>query len=161
MFGTSPKNAAKAYSKISMETGVFSADPHKLIVMLFDGAVKAICNASIFMREGKIADKGRSISHAISIIESGLRASLNKKVGGELAQNLDALYDYMAKQLLMANIHNDQKKLDEVKKLLLELKDAWEQISPANQNKPPQVEAAPPKAPRDALAPRKPGYTSA
>jgi flagellar secretion chaperone FliS len=163
MFGSSPKNAANAYSKIGMETGVFAADPHKLIVMLFDGAVKAICNASIYMRDGKIPDKGRSITHAISIIESGLRASLNKEVGGELARNLDALYGYMARQLLLANIHNDQKILDEVKKQLLELKDAWEQIAPAKQDK--QAEAVqaptPPKAPRDALAPRKSGYTSA
>lgn len=163
MFGSLPKNAANAYSKVSIETDMFVADPHKLIVMLFDGAVRAICNASIYMHEGNVPEKGRSISHAISIIESGLRASLNKDVGGELARNLDALYGYMARQLLFANVHNDQAKLEEVKKLLLELKGAWEQIAPTRQVIPEEAatQISQPKTPGDALAPRNAGYISA
>jgi len=156
MFGSSPKKAADAYSKISLETGIVGADPHRLILMLFDGAVVAIGNASRQIDEGNVAEKGRSISHAISIIERGLQASLNKKVGGDLAHNLDALYGYMAKELLRANITNDLGKLAEVKRLLLELKDAWQQIAPGKQNQ-SELATTPPDLvpPRDNLAPRR------
>ena len=157
MFGSS-RNAANAYAKIGMETGVHAADPHKLIVMLFEGAIKAINNAAVHMEAGNIPEKGRSISHAISIVESGLRASLNKEVGGELAMNLDALYRYITKQLFTANLHNDAAKLQESKKLLNELREAWEQIAPAKPSD--QTEVAMP-VPRDALAPRKAGFYSA
>lgn len=164
MFGSSPKKAADAYSKVGMETGVMGADPHKLILMLFDGAIMAISNASHQMATGQVPEKGRSVSHAISIIEKGLQASLNKKVGGELAVNLDALYGYMARELLLANMKNDQKKLAEVKGLLAELKDAWQQIAPDKQNKLEQSAAESEPAPpvvRDALAPKKRSFISA
>ena len=159
MFGSSPRNGANAYSKVGMETGVFAADPHKLILMLFDGALMAINNAINQMEAGKIAEKGRSISHAVAIVERGLRASLNKEVGGELAQNLDALYGYIIKQLMTANIQNDVDKLVESKKLLHELRSAWEQIAP---NKNAQNAAAERIAPmqQDALAPRKSSFIS-
>ncbi len=150
MFGYSPKNAAGAYSKVSMETGVLAADPHKLIVLLFDGAITAISNAGLQMEAGKIADKGRSISHAIAIIESGLRASLNKEVGGELARNLDALYAYMINGLLTANLKNNSAKLVEIKTLLSELRESWEQIAPVKRDQADQI-----KPPADELAPRK------
>lgn len=158
MFGSSPRNAANAYSKVGMETGVFAADPHKLILMLFDGALMAINNSIHQMGAGQIAEKGRSISHAVAIVERGLRASLNKEVGGELALNLDALYGYIIKQLMTANIQNDVDKLTESKKLLHELRAAWEQIAPNKnvQNSVPE-RAVPPQ---DALAPRKSGYIS-
>jgi flagellar protein FliS len=160
MFGSSPKKAADAYSKVGMETGMVGANPHKLITMLFEGAVVAISNASLEMTKGNVPAKGKSISHAISIIENGLRASLNKKVGGELAHNLDALYAHLATNLLLANIHNDQNKLAEVKKMLLELQDAWQQIAPDKQS---SVAPEPPEPPaaKDKLAPRKSGYISA
>lgn len=154
MFGSSPRNAANAYAKVSIETGVLAADPHKLIVMLFDGAIKAISNATQQMESQKIAEKGRSVSHAISIIENGLRASLNKKVGGELAQNLDALYGYMSKQLALANLNNDVVKLTEVHTLLTDLRDTWQKIAPVNATPSEHVVITP----KDALAPRKSGH---
>lgn len=165
MFGSSPKKAADAYSRVGMETGIVGANPHKLIMMLFDGAVTAIANASHLMATGNVPEKGRSISHAISIIENGLRASLNKKVGGELAHNLDALYAHLAAELVLANIHNDQQKLLNVKKLLTELQDAWQQIAPDRQAAGEAMQAldVPDPAPviKDNLAPRKRGYISA
>jgi flagellar protein FliS len=111
-----------------METGVVAASPHKLIVMLFDGALVSITNALLNMRSGNIGEKGKAISKAIMIIDSGLRAALDKKVGGEIAEGLDALYEYMSGRLLTANLKNDPAILEEVQRLLTELRDAWNQI---------------------------------
>lgn len=123
------KNAAQAYAQIGVETGVAAASPHKLIVMLFDGALLAISNAGLHMQHNEIPEKGRAISHAIEIITCGLKASLDKNRGGELAQNLDALYEYMCMRLLHANRNNDRQALDEVTRLLTDIKGAWEQIA--------------------------------
>jgi flagellar protein FliS len=151
MFGTS-FNGANAYSKVAMETGVTAASPHKLILMLFEGALKAIATAQEQMKSGDIAGKGLSISKASTIIEEGLRASLDKKVGGDIAVNLDALYAYMNSQLMLAHLQNDVAKLEDVQELLRDLKGAWEAIDPTPA---PVAEAVQPKAAAyDALAPR-------
>jgi flagellar protein FliS len=132
MFGTR-QSGVSAYAKVDIETGVTSASPHKLIVMLFDGALVSVTTAIGHMKAGKIAAKGAAISKAIMIIDSGLRASLDKKVGGEIAEGLDALYEYMASRLLLANLKNDVEILEEVQKLLTDLRGAWNAIgdSPA------------------------------
>lgn len=122
--------ASKAYAKVDVESGVLAADPHKLIAMLYQGALLAIATAKNGMMRKNIAAKGAAISKAISIIDDGLNASLDKKVGGEMAQNLSSLYDYMAKRLLVANLNNDMGALDEVARLLNDLKGAWESIRP-------------------------------
>lgn len=127
MFGTM-KSGANAYAKVGVETGVLAASPHKLIVMLFEGAMVAVSTAARQMEAGDIAAKGKSISKAITIIENGLRASLDRKAGGEIAANLESLYDYMAARLLAANLGNDPALLDEVHRLLGELKGAWDAI---------------------------------
>jgi flagellar secretion chaperone FliS len=124
-------NALKAYKNVGAETSVASADPHELILLLYQGALLAIASAKIQMSRNEIAAKGKSISHAIAIIESGLQASLKKEVGGELAQNFFDLYTYMTKRLITANLKNDPAILDEVSGLLLELRTAWESIRPA------------------------------
>jgi len=129
MFGTT-KSGANAYANIGVETGVLAANPHKLITMLFDGALVAIALGQKYMKLGDIKNKGESITKAILIIESGLRASLNKDVGGEIALNLDALYDYMSRRLFSANVENSQEMLSEVHGLLTELRGAWETIGP-------------------------------
>lgn len=120
--------ALKAYANTEVESSVESADSHKLILMLYQGALLAIATAKNQMSRNEIANKGASISKAIAIIESGLNASLDKSVGGELAQNLSSLYDYMGVRLITANLKNDVAALDEVTRLLTELKGAWEKI---------------------------------
>lgn len=117
-----------AYAKVGMETGVLAASPHQLIVMLFEGALSAIATAHGNLRAGKQAAKGQAISKAISIIDEGLRASLDKQAGGNIAAELDSLYQYMTHQLMQANLRNDSGILDEVAKLLRELNSAWEAI---------------------------------
>lgn len=123
--------AIKAYAKVGIESSVTSADPHKLISMLFQGALQAIANAKGAILRKDIPAKGAAISKAILIIDDGLNASLDKNVGGELAQNLASLYDYMTLRLLNANMKNDVAILDEVSGLLADLKDAWDSIRPA------------------------------
>ena len=125
-------NPKAAYAKAGIETGVETADPHKLILMLFEGAMLAVASASLHMkRKGgadDVARKGEAISKAINIITNGLKASLDQGAGGELAGKLGALYDYMSARLLYANMHDQPAILDEVSHLLAELKGAWEQI---------------------------------
>ncbi len=133
-----PQYAAQAYAKVGIETGVASADPQRLILMLFEGAEVAIAEARRYMEIGNVAKKGESVSKAIRIIEEGLRASLDVKAGGPLAQNLAALYEYMARRLLLANAKNRPEILDEVRTLLGELKGAWASI--------PQQQPAAPKS---------------
>lgn len=124
------KTAIKAYNKVSVESGVSAADPHKLISMLYQGALLAIANAKNGILRNDIPAKGAAISKAIMIIDDGLKASLNKDVGGELAHNLAALYEYMSNRLLSANLKSDMAALDEVAGLLSGLKEAWDSIRP-------------------------------
>ncbi|MBU1237178.1 MAG: flagellar export chaperone FliS [Gammaproteobacteria bacterium] len=122
--------AISAYNNVGIETAVMSADPHKLIAMLFDGALLAITRAREETLTEQTAAKGHSISKAIAIIGEGLNASLDHKVGGKLAEDLSALYAYMVRRLVDANLNNDVSTLDEVSGLLMELKDAWDAIRP-------------------------------
>lgn len=122
----------KAYANVGLESGLSAADPHKLILMLYQGALLAIASAKNQMQHNNIPAKGASISKAIMIIDEGLKASLNMQAGGELARNLADLYDYMNQRLLQANLRNDPAILDEISKLLSELKGAWEAIRQSN-----------------------------
>lgn len=130
MFG-SQRSGANAYAKVGVETGVLAASPHKLIAMLFDGALVALSTGLVHMKTGNIAGKGQAISKAIRIIDEGLRASLDQSAGGGIAVSLDALYEYMSNRLLMGNLKNDPAMLEEVQRLLTELKQAWDGIDPA------------------------------
>jgi flagellar protein FliS len=121
-------SALNAYTRSALEMEVNSANPHRLILMLFDGALAAIAAAKGQIQRQQTGEKGVMLSKAISILEEGLRLSLDKTAGGELAQQLDALYEYMSHRLLMANINNDVAAIDEVTGLLTVLRDAWQQI---------------------------------
>lgn len=121
-------NRAAAYAKVGVETGVNTADPHKLILMLFDGALLQVRTAGIAIGHKDIPAKGTAISKAVEIIINGLKVSLDMSAGGELAQRLAALYDYMSDRLLYANLHNSQPALDEVAGLLASLREAWAEI---------------------------------
>ena len=126
------RHAVNAYSRVGTETGVMTADPHKLILMLFEGARLAVAEAKLHMQRNETAAKGEVISKAIMIIDHGLKASLDVEAGGEMAEKLYALYDYMANRLLIANLRNEFKALEEVDRLLAELHGAWEAIGNPN-----------------------------
>ncbi len=122
------KSAIQQYTRSSRQADVAAATPHRLIQMLLEGALEKIAVARGHMERKEIADKGKAISWAIDILE-GLRSSLDREAGGELAANLDALYEYMSVQLVEANISNDPAKLDEVSGLLKRIKSAWDAIA--------------------------------
>ncbi|MEQ1813341.1 MAG: flagellar export chaperone FliS [Candidatus Nitrotoga sp.] len=122
--------AINTYTKIRIESDVAAADPHKLICMLYEGALMAITHARNGMLRKDIPAKGAAISKALAIIDEGLNASLDKSVGGELAHNLSSLYEYMMMRLIVANLKNDSTILDEVAGLLTDLKTAWDSIRP-------------------------------
>ncbi|KFC13236.1 flagellar export chaperone FliS [Trabulsiella odontotermitis] len=123
-------SGAQAYQKVGLESAVLSASPHQLVVMLFDGALSSMVRARLFLEQGNIAAKGEALSKAINIIENGLKAGLNMDVGGDLPHNLSALYDYMVRRLLHANLRNDAGAITEVEQLLANIADAWKQIGP-------------------------------
>lgn len=122
-----PKGAIGEYSQVGVSSGVEQASPHRLIQMLMDGAIEKVAMAKGFMERDETALKGSHISWAISIIE-GLRASLDKNAGGEIADNLDDLYDYMIRRLIRSNAENDAVLLEEVLSLMRSIRDAWEEI---------------------------------
>ncbi len=125
-------NAISAYQRVGIETGIESADPHKLILMLFEGAQEALAKTRIHMQHNEIAEKGQMISKAIMIIDHGLKASLDMNTGGDLAIKLQALYDYMTHRLLVANVQNNIEIVNEVHRLLSELHGAWKEIGQFN-----------------------------
>lgn len=128
------RSGAGAYARVGIETLAMSASPHQLIAMLFDGAKTAIGMARHHMGAGEIEAKGNAISKAMGIVENGLKASLDAKAAGTegttLVSNLSALYDYVIRRLLHANLHNDAAALDEVDALLDSLASAWREIEP-------------------------------
>lgn len=125
---TSAHNALGQYSKMAVQTGVESATPHRLIQMLMEGVLEKIARAKGFMQRNDIRAKGQQIGWAISILE-GLKASLNKSEGGEIAQNLEDLYTYMEQRLIVANRENDPAILDEVMTLMRQIKEGWDGIA--------------------------------
>lgn len=124
------RTALNAYAQVSVDGTVATASPHKLISMLFEGALLSIATARGHMQRNEIAPKGAAISKAIAIIDEGLKLSLDMEAGGDLAQKLDALYEYMCLRLLFANLKNEIEPLDEVASLLNDLSSAWVEIDP-------------------------------
>ena len=122
-------NAGKlaAYRSTAVHSGVDAADPHRLVVMLMDGALERIAAASGLMKHGGGIEKAQLLNRAVAIIDE-LRNSLNLKAGGAIAANLDALYEYMCQRLMQANAQNKPEWLDEVSRLLTEIRSAWLQI---------------------------------
>lgn len=119
--------ALRQYQQVNTQSGVAYASPHRLIQMLMEGALERIAVAKGCIQRQDIAAKGEQIGKAIDII-GGLRDGLNMEAGGEIAANLDALYDYLQRQLLQANLHSDLAILDEVADLLRPIKEAWDAI---------------------------------
>jgi flagellar protein FliS len=121
-------NPIAAYRQVDLESDIRGADPHRLIVLLFDGAESALRQALVQLEANDITGKSASLTKAIEIILSGLSASLNTDEGGELANNLKALYDYMASRLMHANIRKDPAAIREVLHLLGEISGAWREM---------------------------------
>lgn len=122
------------YTQVNKYSGVTDASPHRLVQMLLEGAMEKLASVKYFLKRGELAKKGETIGQIISII-GGLRSSLNLEAGGELAENLDRLYDYMERRLLQANLNNDEYILNEISSLLKEIKAGWDAIPEEIKNK--------------------------
>ena len=119
---------AAAYAKVNIDTAILTASPHKLISMLFDGALQALHEATNAMEQKDITLKGKLLTKAIRILDEGLKSALNDEAGGELSAHLRDLYDYMVMRLLQANLQNDSKKIREVIQLLGQIREAWQSV---------------------------------
>ena len=120
------------YKLIDTETGVVDADPHHLIVMLFNGALEKLAVAKGCMQRNEIAAKGEALTQAISIV-GGLLDSIDPEASdGVLAKNLTELYFFVTQRLTDANVNNDIQALKEAIDVLKQLESAWLEIAPAS-----------------------------
>lgn len=128
---TSPfSRASTTYKTVGVETSVQSADPHRLIQLLFEEVLRSINVARGALARQQIAQKGMAIGKAVRVLEEGLKASLDIERGGEVASNLQILYEYCVAQLMKANLSNDDALLLEVRGLIEPVAQAWAQIAP-------------------------------
>ena len=125
-------SALDSYRKHGLSLAADSADPHTLIDMLFERALSRLATARGLMQRGRNHEKGEHVSGVTGII-TALQTFLDHEKGGALARNLDALYDYMMRRLIHANVHNDLAALEEVTSLLKEIRSGWQGIKPAAQ----------------------------
>lgn len=130
------RRAANAYKRAQVDATVLGASPHELIAILLAKAIESTNEAKRHMESGDIERKGQAIKLAIAIISDGLRGSLNLQEGGEIAANLNMLYEYMTEKLLQAHAENNAAMLDEVVALLGDIKAGWDGIKPQHATSP-------------------------
>lgn len=123
------RGSLQAYKKVSVNSQLTSASPHRIVQMLMAGAIERLVQGKAAMEQGNTAVKGERLNKALDIISS-LRETLSMSDGGDIAQNLDRLYDFMMRHVIDANLNNQPEKLSEVITLLGEIKSAWDQIPP-------------------------------
>lgn len=121
------KKALEGYGRNAVESEVNYASPYRIIQMLMEGALTKLATAKGCIARNDIAEKSRQITWGMNIIQ-GLRTSLDAEKGGDIAANLDSLYEYMGRRLLEANVNNDAVIIDEVITLLREIKAGWDAI---------------------------------
>ncbi|WP_449543135.1 flagellar export chaperone FliS [Enterobacter ludwigii] len=125
-------NGYNAYTAVSLDSQIAGATPHQLIVLLYDGAINAMRRAEIYFQSGNIARRGEMISRAINIIDNGLRAGLNHEKGGQIAAELESLYEYISRTLLEANLNKTGENLPHLISLMTEMQETWQAINPEN-----------------------------
>jgi flagellar secretion chaperone FliS len=123
-----PQEALKQYRQLGIESEISNASPHRLIQLLFEGALARLAAAQGAIERGDIAVKGELLGKAISIV-GGLRSSLDMSAG-ELSERLDQLYEYINLKLLEASAQNDAEKVNEAIQLLKTVKSGWDEIAP-------------------------------
>jgi flagellar secretion chaperone FliS len=119
----------RQYQSIGVQTSIMDADPHRLIQLLFDGAMQNMSAARGFIERSDIENKNARLNKAIEIV-GGLRNFLDKEKGGEVAANLEKLYEYIEVRLFQANARNSAEYVDECVALLKQVKSAWDEIRP-------------------------------
>ncbi|GLR74932.1 MULTISPECIES: flagellar export chaperone FliS [Aliivibrio] len=121
------RGSLQAYKKVSIDSQLSAASPHKVIQMLMAGAIERLIQGKAAMQQGNTAVKGERLGKALDIVIS-LRSCLSMDDGGDIANNLDSLYDFMIRQISQANQNNESQPIDDVVDMLREIKSAWDQI---------------------------------
>lgn len=124
------KNPAAAYRSTAVESRVHEADPHKLIELMFEGAIQRLRTAEACAKSGDLPRKAKAASEAGAIVDS-LSGCLDLQQGGDIAARLEALYDYASRRIVTANVANDPAGFAEVAALLDDVAGAWRQIRPS------------------------------
>ncbi len=125
------KMGQNAYAQVSLESQVAGATPHQLITLLLDGAISAMVRAKIYFETGNIAKRGEMISRAINIIDNGLRSALNHEVGGQVTEEMESLYEYVSRSLLLLNLEKKPEELPHLIEIMTNLSTTWKEIEPA------------------------------
>lgn len=119
-----------SYKEVRAYGSLAEASPYEVVRVLLDAVLARIMEAKGHLERGEVAAKGEKIGKALAIIEA-LVLGLDKRRGGDLAENLERLYDYASRTLLKANLENRTDLLQEVASLLREIKLGWDGIAPA------------------------------
>ncbi|MDW6001521.1 flagellar export chaperone FliS [Vibrio mangrovi] len=121
------RGSLQAYKKVSVDSQLSAASPHKVVQMLMAGAIERLIQAKAAMIQGNIPVKGERLGKALDIVIS-LRSCLSMDDGGDIARNLDQLYEFVITQITQANHLNEPQLLDDVIDIIREIKSAWDQI---------------------------------
>ena len=127
MFGA----GASVYGKVGLETDILNAEPHRLVLILFDGALLCMSRARAALAAGNVIQRSRHLSKAVQIVDEGLRVAVDPTADPEFAGRLVSLYQYVTMRLLQANLRGDAPALDEATRIISGLRSAWAQIGPA------------------------------
>lgn len=121
------QSGARQYQQVNGASEALDADPHRLIQLLMEAALTRMSQAKGAIERGEMDSKANLLGRVMEIIQT-LQDSLDHSQGGDIAANLDRLYDYMNRRLLQATSHNDADMVDEVMGLMLEVKQGWDGI---------------------------------
>ncbi|MCE9686689.1 flagellar export chaperone FliS [Shewanella sp. AS16] len=121
------RGSLKSYRKVSLESEIAVASPHRIIQMMLSGALERLAQSRYAIEQKDYANKGIFIGKALGII-SGLNSSLNMEAEGQVANNLSDLYDFMLRRISEANMNNDVQAIDEVSDLVRTIKESWDAI---------------------------------
>lgn len=133
MFSSPSPHSARAYQRINVETSMHTIDQHQIVSLLYDGLLQSLAAARGALARGDVPAKCAAITRALRILQEGLMTGLDLVEGGEIAQNLNALYEYCAHQLVMANARNDDARLQEVYALIEPVAQGWKAIKQPGQ----------------------------
>ena len=132
MFTAFTSRSASAYQRINVETSMHTIDQYQLVNLLLEGLLQAVATARGALTRGDVRVKCSSIAKAVRILEEGLMTSLDLEAGGEIAANLEAVYDYALRRLIQANAGNNDAMLQEVARLIETIAHAWKEMKNNN-----------------------------
>ncbi|MPY24908.1 flagellar export chaperone FliS [Shewanella psychropiezotolerans] len=121
------RKSLQSYRKVSLESEISVASPHRVIQMMFEGALQRLAQSRYAIENNDLQNKGVYIGKAIGIV-NGLNNSLNMDEGGDISSNLSDLYDFMLRRISEANINSDVQAIDDVCEILRTIKEGWDAI---------------------------------